>query len=130
VSSDRDEIRWGRTRPDSDRADADSAPENDVESTGQFMIDYTPPAWYTQDADSSAAPNTPGVGDNPSGPTPPPAFPVVTPPQPLPGAPESQAPAVPQQSGPPQPEPQQQAWSAGPVAAQPSAPETPAPASD
>ncbi|SCK37467.1 MinD-like ATPase involved in chromosome partitioning or flagellar assembly [Streptomyces sp. WMMB 714] len=89
MSSDRDEIRWGRTAPDTDRFDADSAPEQDNESTGQFTIDYTPPAWYTQDADSAAAPNTPGVGGNPSGPmTPPP--PVPGPPQPLPGTPPEQ----------------------------------------
>ncbi|OEV10133.1 SCO5717 family growth-regulating ATPase, partial [Streptomyces nanshensis] len=96
MSSDRDEIRWGRTGPDADRADADSAPENDTESTGQFTIDYTPPAWYTQDADAAAAPNTPGVGGNPSGPTTPPPFPVANAPQPLPGA---------QQPGPPPPGP-------------------------
>lgn len=89
MSSDRDEIRWGRTAPDTDRFDADSTPEQDNESTGQFTIDYTPPAWYTQDADSAAAPNTPGVGGNPSGPmTPPP--PVPGPPQPLPGTPPEQ----------------------------------------
>ncbi|HEV7625101.1 MAG TPA: SCO5717 family growth-regulating ATPase, partial [Streptomyces sp.] len=86
MSSDRDEIRWGRTAPDTDRADADNSPELDTESTGQFTIDYTPPAWYTQDADSAAAPNTPGVGGNPSGPTPPPPPPVMGPPQPLPGS--------------------------------------------
>ncbi|MFC4494145.1 SCO5717 family growth-regulating ATPase [Streptomyces ovatisporus] len=89
MSSDRDEIRWGRTAPDTDRFDADSAPEQDNESTGQFTIDYTPPAWYTQDADSAAAPNTPGVGDNPSGPMSPPP-PVAGPPQPLPGTPPEQ----------------------------------------
>jgi len=111
VSSDRDEIRWGRTEPDTYRGDADSAPEHDTESTGQFTIDYTPPAWYTQDADSAAAPNTPGVGDNPSGPTPPPP-PVQGPPRPLPGSqpvrPDAPAPAAP-----------------APVAPEPVAPEPP-----
>jgi MinD-like ATPase involved in chromosome partitioning or flagellar assembly len=91
VSSDRDEIRWGRTAPDADRYDPDSAPEHETESTGQFTIDYTPPAWYTQGAASADAPNTPGVGANPSGPTPPPP-PLDGPPQPLPGAPRPPAP--------------------------------------
>lgn len=49
MSSDRDEIRVGGTMPGSDRLDADDA-EHENESTGQFTIDYTPPAWYTQDA--------------------------------------------------------------------------------
>ncbi|MFG3253597.1 SCO5717 family growth-regulating ATPase [Streptomyces sp. NPDC048172] len=52
MSSDRDEIRFGGTLPGTDRLDADTDSEQDVESTGQFTIDYTPPAWYTQDAGS------------------------------------------------------------------------------
>jgi len=119
VSSDRDEIRWGRTEPDSQRGDADSAPEHDTESTGQFTIDYTPPAWYTQDADSAAAPNTPGVGDNPSGPTPPPP-PVQGPPQPLPGS-QSPQPVQPDVPAPAPPAP-------APVAPAPPQAPTPPPA--
>jgi MinD-like ATPase involved in chromosome partitioning or flagellar assembly len=52
VSSDRDEIREGGMVPDTDRPDADAESEHETESTGQFTIDYTPPAWYTQDANS------------------------------------------------------------------------------
>ncbi|RCG20069.1 topoisomerase II [Streptomyces diacarni] len=36
--------------PGSDQLDAEADAESEVESTGQFTIDYTPPAWYTQDA--------------------------------------------------------------------------------
>ncbi|MGW7352720.1 SCO5717 family growth-regulating ATPase [Streptomyces sp. NPDC054784] len=55
MSSDRDEIRVGGSTPDTDRLDADPESEHDTESTGQFTIDYTPPAWYTQEAESSAS---------------------------------------------------------------------------
>ncbi|MGY1438355.1 SCO5717 family growth-regulating ATPase [Streptomyces reniochalinae] len=50
MSSDRDEIRVRGTMPGSDQLDAEADAESEVESTGQFTIDYTPPAWYTQDA--------------------------------------------------------------------------------
>ncbi|MDJ1132632.1 SCO5717 family growth-regulating ATPase [Streptomyces iconiensis] len=59
MSSDRDEIRVGGTMPGSDRLDADDA-EHETESTGQFTIDYTPPAWYTQDAGGPPPASTPG----------------------------------------------------------------------
>ncbi|WP_431980874.1 SCO5717 family growth-regulating ATPase [Streptomyces qinglanensis] len=50
MSSDRDEIRVRGTMPGSDQLDAEADAEGETESTGQFTIDYTPPAWYTQDA--------------------------------------------------------------------------------
>ncbi|WP_143615372.1 SCO5717 family growth-regulating ATPase, partial [Streptomyces sparsogenes] len=49
MSSDRDEIRAGGTTPGDDRSDAET------EHTGEFTIDYTPPAWYTQNASPSSA---------------------------------------------------------------------------
>ena len=57
MSSDRDEIRDGGMVPDTDRHDAEADSEHDTESTGQFTIDYTPPAWYTQDANNSSNPS-------------------------------------------------------------------------
>ncbi|QDQ14024.1 SCO5717 family growth-regulating ATPase [Streptomyces spectabilis] len=57
MSSDRDKIRGGWDTPVGDQSDAESA----AETTGEFTIDYAPPAWYTQNAsgssqDTSAAP--------------------------------------------------------------------------
>ncbi len=103
MSSDRDEIRWGPTASETDRYDADSENEHDIESTGMFTIDYTPPAWYTQDADDASAPNTPGVGANPSGPmqTPPSGTAVQAGPYGQPGPYGQQAPAPQQPSAPP-----------------------------
>ncbi|MDV9188385.1 SCO5717 family growth-regulating ATPase, partial [Streptomyces sp. SR27] len=45
MNGDRDEIHGGWNPPADDQSDADSA-----EMTGEFTIDYTPPAWYTQNA--------------------------------------------------------------------------------
>ncbi|MDF4253106.1 SCO5717 family growth-regulating ATPase [Streptomyces sp. WMMB303] len=56
MSSDRDEIRVRGTMPGSDQLDAEADAEGETESTGQFTIDYTPPAWYTQDAASRPEP--------------------------------------------------------------------------
>ncbi|KOG88327.1 hypothetical protein ADK38_20405, partial [Streptomyces varsoviensis] len=44
MSSDRDESRAGGKTAGEDRSDAEH------EHTGEFTIDYTPPAWYTQNA--------------------------------------------------------------------------------
>ena len=46
MNSDRDEIRGGWDTPGDDHSDAESA----IETTGEFTIDYAPPAWYTQNA--------------------------------------------------------------------------------
>ncbi|WP_199839953.1 SCO5717 family growth-regulating ATPase, partial [Streptomyces scabiei] len=50
MSSDRDGTRGGWATPDDDQPDAESA----IEMTGEFTIDYAPPAWYTQNATSGA----------------------------------------------------------------------------
>ncbi|MEU1019734.1 SCO5717 family growth-regulating ATPase [Streptomyces sp. NPDC005898] len=49
MNSDRDEIRGGWDTPVDDQSDAESA----AETTGEFTIDYAPPAWYTQNASGS-----------------------------------------------------------------------------
>lgn len=50
MNSDRDGIRGGWATPGDDQSDAESA----VETTGEFTIDYAPPAWYTQNASGSS----------------------------------------------------------------------------
>ncbi|MEU8546930.1 SCO5717 family growth-regulating ATPase [Streptomyces roseoverticillatus] len=54
MSSDRDEIRAGGSAAGEDRSDAGH--EQETDSTGEFTIDYTPPAWYTQNASSAVTP--------------------------------------------------------------------------
>ncbi|MFF0381969.1 SCO5717 family growth-regulating ATPase [Streptomyces sp. NPDC004286] len=86
MSSDRDGMRGGWATPDDDQPDAESA----VENTGEFTIDYAPPAWYTQNASSSGAgasggsagDGTHGSGEPAAAPVPP--FPTAPP---APGAP-------------------------------------------
>ncbi|OIK29149.1 SCO5717 family growth-regulating ATPase [Streptomyces malaysiense] len=48
MSSDRDGMRGGWATPGDDQPDAEA-----VETTGEFTIDYAPPAWYTQNAPGS-----------------------------------------------------------------------------
>ncbi|MEU6371194.1 SCO5717 family growth-regulating ATPase [Streptomyces sp. NPDC046931] len=50
--SDRDGVRGGWTTSDDEARDV----ENATEMTGEFTIDYVPPAWYMQDASSAAGP--------------------------------------------------------------------------
>uniref|UniRef100_UPI0022778AB3 SCO5717 family growth-regulating ATPase n=1 Tax=Streptomyces sp. NRRL S-146 TaxID=1463884 RepID=UPI0022778AB3 len=50
MSSDRDGIRGGWATPGDDQPDAESA----AEVTGEFTIDYAPPAWYTQNASGNS----------------------------------------------------------------------------
>ncbi|MFJ6014408.1 SCO5717 family growth-regulating ATPase [Streptomyces sp. NPDC092952] len=90
MSGDRDEIRGGWNKPVDESSDAEP-----VEVTGEFTIDYTPPAWYTQNApgDSSG-----GVGTHLAPPTPPGGSPVPLPaqvPAPPTPAPAAQTPAAP-----------------------------------
>ncbi|WP_405882866.1 SCO5717 family growth-regulating ATPase [Streptomyces sp. NBC_01136] len=80
MNSDRDGIRGGWATPGDDQSDAESA----VEATGEFTIDYAPPAWYTQNASG----NSPQASPYPAPPTPP------TPPAP-PAPPAPFAPAAP-----------------------------------
>ncbi|WP_372486699.1 SCO5717 family growth-regulating ATPase, partial [Streptomyces indiaensis] len=56
MSSDRDGIRGGWATPGDDQPDAESA----AEMTGEFTIDYAPPAWYTQNASGSSGTNSGG----------------------------------------------------------------------
>ncbi|MFD5754961.1 SCO5717 family growth-regulating ATPase, partial [Streptomyces sp. NPDC127044] len=71
MNSDRDGIRGGWATPGDDQSDAESA----VEATGEFTIDYAPPAWYTQNASGHAAQASP----TPPPPAPPaPSTPRVT----------------------------------------------------
>ncbi|WP_406455461.1 SCO5717 family growth-regulating ATPase [Streptomyces sp. NBC_00876] len=55
MNGDRDEMRGGWNEPVDESSDAEPA-----EMTGEFTIDYTPPAWYTQNApgDSSGGAGT------------------------------------------------------------------------
>ncbi|MEU0834166.1 SCO5717 family growth-regulating ATPase [Streptomyces sp. NPDC005969] len=71
MNGDRDEIRGGWSRPVDESSDAEPA-----EMTGEFTIDYTPPAWYTQNAsgDSSG-----GAGTHLAPPPPPHGTPVSAP---------------------------------------------------
>ncbi|MGW1552309.1 SCO5717 family growth-regulating ATPase [Streptomyces sp. NPDC002346] len=71
MNGDRDEIRGGWNRPVDESSDAEPA-----EMTGEFTIDYTPPAWYTQNAsgDSSG-----GAGTHLAPPPPPHGAPVSAP---------------------------------------------------
>ncbi|WP_461025944.1 SCO5717 family growth-regulating ATPase, partial [Streptomyces sparsus] len=69
MNSDRDEIRGDGITPGQE-------PESDLETTGEFTIDYTPPAWYTQNTGGSDAPfgsmPPPPAGYAPLGPPVPP----------------------------------------------------------
>ncbi|GAA2397368.1 hypothetical protein GCM10010420_24100 [Streptomyces glaucosporus] len=78
MNSDRDEIRVDGIAP------GDDLPEDDTDATGEFTIDYTPPAWYTRNADSAAqsptaADGASGGSDTGAGAAAPPAFPVPPP---------------------------------------------------
>ncbi|MEW1692104.1 SCO5717 family growth-regulating ATPase [Streptomyces sp. NPDC091265] len=91
MNGDRDEMRGGWNEPVDESSDAEPA-----EMTGEFTIDYTPPAWYTQNApgDSSG-----GAGTHLAPPPPPSGAPVSVPGLPAGGgfepswAPEPPAPA-------------------------------------
>ncbi|MFB6991688.1 MULTISPECIES: SCO5717 family growth-regulating ATPase [unclassified Streptomyces] len=77
MNGDRDEIRGGWNKPVDESSDAEPA-----EMTGEFTIDYTPPAWYTQNApgDSSG-----GAGTHLAPPPPPNGAPLSVPPPPAAG---------------------------------------------
>lgn len=147
MNGDRDEIRGGWDLPVDESSDADPA-----EMTGEFTIDYTPPAWYTQNAagDSSggagshlappppvgaplSAPDlsaTPGGFDPNWAPEPPaPAEPAVpaAPEAPVsPAVPETPHAPTPQAQVPDAPAPQTHAQAADAPAPYPQAPDAPA----
>ncbi|MGW6208216.1 SCO5717 family growth-regulating ATPase [Streptomyces sp. NPDC055089] len=81
MNGDRDEMRGGWNKPVDESSDAEPA-----EMTGEFTIDYTPPAWYTQNApgDSSG-----GAGTHLAPPPPPSGAPVSVPGLPAGGGSES-----------------------------------------
>ncbi|MEU5718403.1 SCO5717 family growth-regulating ATPase [Streptomyces sp. NPDC020403] len=95
MNGDRDEIRGGWNAPADESSDAEP-----VEMTGEFTIDYTPPAWYTQNAsgDSSG-----GAGSH-LAPPPPHGAPLALPGLPAGGAFEPNwPPSVPPASASPEP---------------------------
>ncbi|WP_406302725.1 SCO5717 family growth-regulating ATPase [Streptomyces sp. NBC_00885] len=133
MNGDRDEIHGGWNIPVDDQSDAEPA-----ELTGEFTIDYTPPAWYTQNAgDTSGG----GAGQTPP-PPPPNGAPVAVPGlpagsgfepnwAPTPTPPPAQVPApAPAPSPAPAPAPVQQAPAPAPapVPVQQTPPTAPAPA--
>jgi MinD-like ATPase involved in chromosome partitioning or flagellar assembly len=64
VHRDRDELRDDRISPDEDH------PGTELETTGEFTIDYTPPAWYARNGPggSSGAAPPPPAGFTPAAP--------------------------------------------------------------
>jgi MinD-like ATPase involved in chromosome partitioning or flagellar assembly len=102
VSRDPDEIRADGTVPDDER---------DADLTGEFSIDFTPPAWYMQESGGSDS-GPPSSGSS-----------AAPPPSPAPAAPPEAGPATPAGGTPPPPNlGGQPAWT--PAAAP--APEAPA----
>ncbi|SCD81130.1 hypothetical protein GA0115239_108826, partial [Streptomyces sp. BpilaLS-43] len=100
MNGDRDEIRGGWNTPVDESSDAEPA-----EMTGEFTIDYTPPAWYTQNASGDSS----GGAGSPLAPPPPPQGPPLA------------VPGLPAGGG------FQPGWSpSAPEASEPSAPEPPA----
>ncbi|WP_326596240.1 SCO5717 family growth-regulating ATPase [Streptomyces sp. NBC_01803] len=79
MNSDRDRVRTAEETSADERPD-DELLEEDSESTGQFTIDYTPPAWYSGGGAATgddtaapapqpaAAPEPPSAGPPPAGP--------------------------------------------------------------
>jgi len=86
VNSDRDEIRVDGIAPGDDLPE-----EDDTDATGEFTIDYTPPAWYTRNADP-AAQSPAGTGGTSGGADAgaPPAFPAPAPGTPAGGGQDGQ----------------------------------------
>ncbi|RPK57401.1 CobQ/CobB/MinD/ParA nucleotide binding domain protein [Streptomyces sp. ADI96-02] len=97
MNGDRDENRGRWDLPVDESSDADPA-----EMTGEFTIDYTPPAWYTQNA---AGDSSGGAGSHLAPPPPPPnGAPVSVPGAPAPGGFDPHwTPAPPSPPLPPQP---------------------------
>ncbi|MCC2280626.1 AAA family ATPase [Streptomyces sp. ET3-23] len=101
MSSDRDEIRAAGTTAGEGLPGAGHDPEHELEPehTGEFTIDYTPPAWYTQSPAGGSANTAPaaapvaesGGGRSPSTMR----FPGVTPREPEPAKPAEPVPGAP-----------------------------------
>ncbi|MEV0907412.1 SCO5717 family growth-regulating ATPase [Streptomyces hokutonensis] len=98
MSSDRDGIRGGWATPGDDQPDDESA----IEMTGEFTIDYAPPAWYTQNSSGTPAqaPPTPAPPTAPAPPSAPtPANGTATPPPSSPVGLPFSTPALPNNPG-------------------------------
>ncbi|SCE35522.1 SCO5717 family growth-regulating ATPase, partial [Streptomyces sp. PpalLS-921] len=117
MNGDRDEIHGGWNTPVDESSDAEP-----VEVTGEFTIDYTPPAWYTQNASGDASG---GAGAHLAPPPPPQGAPLSVPGLPAGGgfpptwspqaAPEAERPAAPE-PGSSEPAPSASSSAPGPVA--------------
>lgn len=117
MNGDRDEIHGGWNTPVDESSDAEP-----VEVTGEFTIDYTPPAWYTQNASGEASG---GAGAHLAPPPPPQGAPLSVPGLPAGGgfppawspsvAPEAEQAVVPE-SGSSEPAPSASSSAPGPVA--------------
>ncbi|WP_329062798.1 SCO5717 family growth-regulating ATPase [Streptomyces sp. NBC_01429] len=114
MNGDRDEIRGGWNRPATDDQ-SDAEPE----MTGEFTIDYTPPAWYTQNAPGDTSGGGASAATVPANSPPPPdGTPVAVPGLPAgPGYDPNWAQGRPPQ--PPQPGPEPSAAPAPPVGVPP-----------
>ncbi|MCX4965194.1 SCO5717 family growth-regulating ATPase [Streptomyces sp. NBC_00654] len=127
MNGDRDEIRGGWNTPVDESSDADPA-----EMTGEFTIDYTPPAWYTQNA---AGDSSGGAGSHLAPPPPPHGAPVSVPGPPAAGgfdpnwAPAPPAPAEPSLPGVPASAPPASMPPASLPSPEAASPSAPAPAS-
>ncbi|MEU9763344.1 SCO5717 family growth-regulating ATPase [Streptomyces sp. NPDC047987] len=110
MNGDRDEKRGGWNMPVDESSDAEPA-----EMTGEFTIDYTPPAWYTQ---NSSGDSSGGAGTHLAPPPPPSGAPLTVPPPPGSGFDHGWA-ATP--AAPPVPDPAQGPGPARPAAVDASA---------
>ncbi|WP_406408846.1 SCO5717 family growth-regulating ATPase [Streptomyces halstedii] len=116
MNGDRDEIHGGWNTPVDESSDAEP-----VEVTGEFTIDYTPPAWYTQNASGEASG---GAGAHLAPPPPPQGAPLSVPGLPAGGGfpptwspsatPEAERPAAPE-PGSSEPAPSASSPAPGPV---------------
>lgn len=111
MNGDRDDIHGGWNIP-VDESDAEPA-----EMTGEFTIDYTPPAWYTQNASGDTSGG--GSGQAPT-PPPPQGAPVAVPGLPAGSGYEPNWAATPAPSPPAPSAPQEPAPAAAPVVPAPS----------
>ncbi|MFG2738174.1 SCO5717 family growth-regulating ATPase [Streptomyces harbinensis] len=75
MNTDRDKVRTGEDSSVPDERPDEELLEEETETTGQFTIDYTPPAWYSGGA-AASVPSAPPVGGPP---VPPPAAPPAPP---------------------------------------------------
>ncbi|MFI9464955.1 SCO5717 family growth-regulating ATPase [Streptomyces xiamenensis] len=110
MNTDRDKVRTGEENSSPDERPDDELLDEEPENTGQFTIDYTPPAWYSGGAPGggAATPPPPPVSSVPPAPPAPAAPPAAVPP---PAAPIDRGPVPelhPQDVSVPDPTPAQQ----------------------